>query len=142
MAIEPLYTTSATAAGAGREGTSATADGQLSVKLVMPRELGGAGGEGTNPESLFATGYAACFQSALKMIARMEKVTLPEEAATTVTIGIGKTDAGGFGLTADIRVALPGLDDATAEALIAKAHEVCPYSAAIRGNVEATASRA
>ncbi|QPM89202.1 organic hydroperoxide resistance protein [Pseudooceanicola algae] len=140
MSITPLYSTRATATG-GRDGTADTEDGTLSVKLVTPKELGGAGGEGTNPEQLFATGYAACFMSALKLVAGKQKVALTDDASATAEVGIGK-DGAGFGLVVTLSVSLPGVDAETADALLEKAHEVCPYSNAIRGNVEVTLNRA
>lgn len=142
MSIKPLYTTRATASGAGRDGTSGTDDGNLSVKLVMPKELGGAGGEGTNPEQLFATGYAACFLSALKLIARQDKVTLPETTTASAEVGIGAREDGGFGLVVSLAIDVPGIEASVADDLIAKAHAVCPYSAAIKGNVDVTLARA
>ena len=135
MSVDVKYTTQATATG-GRDGRSTTADGALDVKLSTPKELGGAGGEGNNPEQLFAAGYAACFLGALKFVAGQEKIRVPENATVTATVGIGPHSAGGFGITADLTVALPGLDRAQAEALVAKAHQVCPYSNATRGNVD------
>ena len=141
MSITPLYTTKATAQG-GREGKAATADGALSVALVTPKELGGAGGDGTNPEQLFATGYAACFLSALKAVARMQKKTVPEEASASAEVGIGKREDGGFALTVALSVDLPGLPAEEADALIAAAHEVCPYSHATRGNIDVSVGRA
>jgi Ohr subfamily peroxiredoxin len=135
MSVDVKYTTQATARG-GRDGRSTTADGALDVKLSTPKELGGAGGEGNNPEQLFAAGYAACFLGALKFVAGQEKIRVPEEATVTAKIGIGPRQAGGFGITADLTVALPGLERAQAEALVAKAHQVCPYSNATRGNVD------
>ncbi|PJE29701.1 peroxiredoxin, Ohr subfamily [Pseudooceanicola antarcticus] len=141
MSITPLYTTKATAEG-GREGRAATADGALEVALVTPKELGGAGGAGTNPEQLFAAGYAACFLSALKAVARMQKKTVPEDAKANAEVGIGKREDGGFGLTVALSIELPGLPDDEADALIAAAHEVCPYSHATRGNIDVSLSRA
>jgi lipoyl-dependent peroxiredoxin len=135
MSVDVKYTTQATATG-GRDGHSRTADGVLDVKLSTPKELGGAGGEGNNPEQLFAAGYAACFLGALKFVAGQEKIRVPENATVTAKVGIGPRSAGGFGITADLTVALPGLERAEAEALIAKAHQVCPYSNATRGNVD------
>lgn len=102
----------------------------------MPKELGGAGGSGTNPEQLFAAGYSACFLSALKFVAIHGKVTLPTDAAVTAEIGIGPNGQGGFALSAELRVTLPGVERGTAQALVDKAHEVCPYSNATRGNIE------
>ena len=135
MTVDVKYTTRATATG-GRDGRSATADGTLDVKLSTPKELGGAGGGGNNPEQLFAAGYAACFLGALKFVAGQEKVRVPENSRVTATVGIGPRSEGGFGITADLTVSLPGLDKAQAEALVDKAHQVCPYSNATRGNVE------
>jgi lipoyl-dependent peroxiredoxin len=135
MSVDVKYTTQATATG-GRDGHSRTADGALDVKLSTPKELGGAGGEGNNPEQLFAAGYAACFLGALKFVAGQEKIRVPENATVTAKVGIGPRSAGGFGITANLTVALPGLERAEAEALVAKAHQVCPYSNATRGNVD------
>ena len=135
MPVDVKYTTHATATG-GRDGRSTTADGALDVKLSTPKELSGAGGEGNNPEQLFAAGYAACFLGALKFVAGQEKIRVPEDATVSAKVGIGPRSAGGFGITADLTVALPGLERAQAEALVAKAHQVCPYSNATRGNVD------
>jgi osmotically inducible protein OsmC len=135
MSVDVKYTTEATATG-GRDGRSRSADGALDVKLARPKQLGGPGGEGTNPEQLFAAGYAACFLSALGVVARQQKVRLPEDANVTARIGIGPRQAGGFGITADLRVSLPNLELTQAQELVAKAHEVCPYSNATRGNVD------
>lgn len=133
--MQILYKAQATANG-GRDGRAVSSDEKLDVKLSTPKELGGAGGNGTNPEQLFAAGYSACFLSALKFVAAQAKVALPADAAVTAEIAIGPNDRGGFGLEAELRVALPGLDQAAAQALVAKAHEVCPYSNATRGNIE------
>ncbi|WP_430437810.1 organic hydroperoxide resistance protein [Oceanibaculum nanhaiense] len=131
-----LYTTEATSTG-GRDGKSATKDGTLSVKLNTPKEMGGAGGDGTNPEQLFAAGYSACFLGALKFVAGKEKVKVPEDTSVTAAIGIGPRDDGqGFGIKADLTIAIPGLDKKTAEDLVQKAHVVCPYSHATKGNIE------
>lgn len=129
-----LYTAEATATGEGRNGRARTDDGQLDLNLAVPRELGGAGGA-TNPEQLFAAGYAACFHSALKTVARLTKVQLPE-TSVTARVGLGKLDNGGYGLTVGLAVHLPGLDEAAAADLVAKAHQTCPYSNATRGNVD------
>jgi Ohr subfamily peroxiredoxin len=131
-----LYTAEATAWG-GREGRAASSDGVIDVQLRIPKEMGGPGGAFTNPEQLFATGYAACFHSALKLIAAREKVDV-SESAVTAKVGIGANDAGGFGLQVGLEAELPGVDRAVAEDLVAKAHEVCPYSNATRGNIEVT----
>ncbi|WP_372886937.1 organic hydroperoxide resistance protein [Shimia sp.] len=135
MPTKILYTTSATATG-GREGRATTPDGHLDVTLSTPRELGGPGGEGTNPEQLFAAGYAACFLSALKFIAMQQKIALSPEASVTATVGIGPREEPGFGLEVGLRVSLPGLDRASAEKLVAIAHQTCPYSHATRGGLE------
>ncbi|MBU8539229.1 organic hydroperoxide resistance protein [Falsiroseomonas tokyonensis] len=134
MTVDVKYSTEATAEG-GRDGRARTTDGALEVKLATPRELGGAGGAGNNPEQLFAAGYAACFLGALKFVAGQEKVRVPETAKVTAKVGIGPRSEGGFGITADLTVSLPGLEPAQAEALVQKAHQVCPYSNATRGNV-------
>ena len=130
-----LYTAQATANG-GRDGRAISSDQHLDVKLSTPKELGGAGGEGTNPEQLFAAGYSACFLSAMKFVASQKKQSIPADVTVTAQIGIGPNDQGGFGLAAELRVALPGMDAAEAQALVAKAHEVCPYSNATRGNID------
>src|SRR4051812_29394788 len=121
----------------GREGRSASSDGNLDVQLVVPKELGGPGGAGTNPEQLFAAGYAGCFHSALKLVARGKKLDV-EQSAITVRVGLGPLDGGAFGLTVDIEAELPGLSKDEAQDLIEAAHQVCPYSNATRGNVEVT----
>ncbi len=135
MPTDVKYTTQATASG-GRDGHAITADGTLDVKLSTPKELGGAGGEGNNPEQLFAAGYSACFLGALKFVAAQEKVRVPTESTVTATVGIGPRSEGGFGLDVGLRVALPGVERAQAEALVQKAHQVCPYSNATRGNLD------
>jgi Ohr subfamily peroxiredoxin len=132
--MKTLYETKATATG-GRDGRAQTADGVLSVALSTPQQLGGAGGTGTNPEQLFAAGYSACFLSALKFVAGKAGTRVPHEAAVTATVGIGEI-AHGFGLDISLEVSLPGIERATAEALIHKAHQVCPYSNATRNNVD------
>jgi len=131
-----LYTAEATVQG-GREGQARSSDEHLVVKLSTPVEMGGSGGEGTNPEQLFAVGYAACFQSALATIGRRQHVDTSQSTITS-RVGIGPTGSGGFGLTVELRVAIPGLDQATGEQLVEKAHEVCPYSNATRGNIPVT----
>lgn len=129
-----LYKTSATSTG-GRDGRAVSSDNKLDVKLAAPRELGGTGAEGTNPEQLFAAGYSACFLSAMKFVAGQSKQALPADTQVTVDVGIGPNDAGGFGLDIELRVSLPGLDKASAQALVDKAHQVCPYSNATSNNV-------
>jgi lipoyl-dependent peroxiredoxin len=135
MTVNVLYKTSAKATG-GRDGTAATLDGALDVKLTTPKELGGGGGAGNNPEQLFAAGYAACFIGAMKFVASQGGPKVPADATVTSTVGIGPRSEGGFGLDIDLAVSLPGLPKAEAEALVAKAHQVCPYSNATRGNVD------
>src|ERR1700759_2508701 len=124
MPVDVKYTTRATATG-GREGHSRTPDGALDVKLSRPRELGGPGGEGTNPEQLFAAGYAACFLSALGVVARGRKIRLPDDANVTAIVGIGPRQEGGFGITADLTISLPGMDRSESEQLVSKAHQIC-----------------
>ena len=133
--MQPLYTAEATATG-GREGRTSSSDGVLDLALAVPKEMGGPGGDATNPEQLFAAGYAACFHSALTLVARREREKV-EGSSVTADVGIGQ-DGGGFGLAVELKVALPGVERDTAEALVAKAHEVCPYSKATRGNIEVT----
>lgn len=134
MPVDVKYRAEATATG-GRDGRAKTADGALDVRLTTPKELGGAGGDGNNPEQLFAAGYSACFLSAMKAVAGKEKMQVPSDTTVTATVGIGPRSEGGFGLEVDLKVALPGVDRAQAEALVEKAHQVCPYSNATRGNV-------
>jgi Ohr subfamily peroxiredoxin len=137
MKIKALYRTAARAIG-GRDGRAATLDGSFDVKLATPRELGGAGGEGVNPEQLFAAGYAACFLSALKLVAAQGGTKLSPEAAVTSHVGIGPREAGGYGLEVRLDVLIPGLERVAAETLVQKAHEVCPYSNATRNNIDVT----
>ncbi|MEU7905477.1 organic hydroperoxide resistance protein [Actinoplanes sp. NPDC049118] len=133
--MQAVYTASATATGDGRGGHTRSSDGVLDLDLAVPKEMGGPGGQLTNPEQLFAAGYAACFHSALKLVAGKKKITLTD-TAITVDVGIGSNGQGGFGLTVAIEAELPGLDDDTARSLIETAHQVCPYSNATRGNVD------
>jgi osmotically inducible protein OsmC len=134
--MKVLYKTTASATG-GRDGKAELADGTLEFKLTTPKELGGAGGDGNNPEQLFACGYSACYLGALKFVAGNEKVKIPNDARVTATVGIGPRDDGeGFGIDVDLEVSLPGIDRAKAEDLVKKAHVVCPYSHATKGNVD------
>lgn len=135
MSVDVKYRTSATATG-GRDGRARSEDGRLEVQLATPKELGGAGGEGTNPEQLFAAGYAACFLGALKVAGQQLKVRVPAETSITATVGIGPRSEGGFGITADLGVTLPGVDRADAQKVVEAAHQICPYSNATRNNVE------
>jgi osmotically inducible protein OsmC len=135
MPVDVKYRTTATATG-GRDGTAQTKDGSFQVKLSTPKELGGAGGDGANPEQLFAAGYSACFVGAMKAVAPSLKLKVPNDATVTATVGIGPRSEGGFGITTDLAVNLPGLDRQDAQRLIDTAHQVCPYSNATRGNVD------
>ncbi|MFC3551174.1 organic hydroperoxide resistance protein [Lysobacter cavernae] len=131
-----LYTAHARATG-GRDGRAVSSDNVLDVKLSTPRELGGAGGEGTNPEQLFAAGYSACFIGALKFVAGRDKIALPADTAIDGSVGIGPIPTG-FGIQVELKIALPGLPREQAQALVDKAHQVCPYSNATRGNIDVT----
>lgn len=135
MPVSVVYHTSARATG-GRDGHSATLDGSLDVTLATPKEMGGAGGPGNNPEQLFAAGYAACFLGAMKFVASQGGPKVPAAATVTSTVGIGPRSEGGFGLEIALAIDLPGLEHAAAEALVAKAHAVCPYSNATRNNID------
>ncbi|HEY1016887.1 MAG TPA: organic hydroperoxide resistance protein [Herpetosiphonaceae bacterium] len=134
MSEKVLFTASATAHG-GRAGKITSDDGQLALQLTPPKELGGQGGEGTNPEQLFAAGYAACFQSALGLIARRARV---DTSASTIRgeVSLSPNGQGGYQLGVTLRIALPGVDEQTAHQLIESAHQVCPYSNAVRGNID------
>jgi Ohr subfamily peroxiredoxin len=134
--VKVLYTAQATATGEGRDGKVRSSDGLVDTALAVPVEMGGTGGA-TNPEQLFAAGYAACFHSALRIAGRRAKVDV-EGSEVTARVGIGPTGTGGYGLTVELAVALPGVDRETAAQLVAKAHEVCPYSNATRGNIDVT----
>jgi lipoyl-dependent peroxiredoxin len=134
--MKVLYTATAHATGDGRNGHARSEDGILDVDMRVPREMGGPGGA-ANPEMLFAAGYAACFHSALKVVARQEKVGV-DGSEVAASVGIGPLGNGGFGLTVELRVSVPDLDRDTVEKLVARAHEVCPYSNATRGNIPVT----
>ena len=134
MLIDPVLYQAHVKATGGRDGRAVSSDGALDVRLTTPRELGGAGGRGTNPEQLFAAGYAACFLSAMKYVAARDTLAIPPEVAVEATVGIGPIPQG-FGLEVELRIALPGLSEREAESLINKAHVVCPYSNATRGNI-------
>ena len=129
-----LYTAHAHVTG-GRDGAAKTDDGKLDVKLAPPKELGG-NGVGTNPEQLFAAGYAACFIGAMRLVAGNEKIAVPQGLAIDADVSLGKDAQDHFRLGVVFNIALPGMDKAAAEALVAKAHEVCPYSRATRGNID------
>ncbi|HEV8390088.1 MAG TPA: organic hydroperoxide resistance protein [Dongiaceae bacterium] len=134
------YRTKATASG-GRDGRAVSEDGKLDVKLITPKELGGPGGDATNPEQLFAAGYAACFLSAIKYVARGRKIAVADSSAVSASVGVGpRDDETGFGLDVALEVSLPGLDRASAQTLVEQAHIVCPYSHATRGNINVALS--
>lgn len=135
MSVDVKYRTRATATG-GRDGAARSEDGRFATKLSTPKELGGAGGDGSNPEQLFAAGYSACFVGALKVAGGQLKIKVPDDTQVTATVGIGPRSEGGFGITADLEVSLPGLDRADAEKLVETAHQICPYSNATRNNVD------
>ncbi|TPI59220.1 organic hydroperoxide resistance protein [Mesorhizobium sp. B3-1-3] len=135
--MSALYSTQAHVTG-GRNGHGETSDGLLKVDLAMPNELGGKGGA-TNPEQLFAVGYAACFESAVRFVARQQKLPL-EDASVTSTVSLYPNDQGGFRLGVSLAAEIKGLDQAGAEALVSEAHKICPYSNAIRGNIDVALS--
>lgn len=140
MAIDTaLYTAHATSTG-GRTGSTKSSDGRVALQLSTPKELGGDSGPGTNPEQLFAAGYSACFIGAMKAVAGRQKISLPAEVSITAEVSIGPMTgkAGAFGISVAMAVSVPGMDKAAAQALVATAHEVCPYSNATRGNVDVT----
>jgi len=133
--MQVLYKTSAKSTGGRDDGHAVSADNHLDVKLSLPKELGGPGGAGTNPEQLFAAGYSACFLGAIKFVAGQQKIQIPSSATVEAAIGLGQIE-GGFGIEAELKVSLPGIDRAKAEELVKTAHEkVCPYSNATRGNI-------
>ena len=134
--MQVLYTAEATATGEGRSGHVASSDGVLDFSLAVPKEMGGPGGA-TNPEQLFATGYAACFHNALLRVARRAKVTL-DGSTVTARVGIGPVGDGTFGLTVALLATVPGVERADAEQLLAAAHRICPYSKATQGNIDVT----
>ncbi len=134
--MEILYTAQATATG-GRNGKVRSSDDVLDLEVRMPKGLGGSGGAYTNPEQLFAAGYAACFDGALNLVARMQKTPL-QNTEVTAHVSIGKKENGGLGLAAKLEVKIPNVDRETAQKLLEEAHKVCPYSNATRNNVEVT----
>lgn len=131
-----LYRANAKATG-GRDGRAISSDNVLDVKLTKPKELGGTGAVGTNPEQLFAAGYAACFVGAMKFVGGRDKIAVPADVSVAGTVGIGPI-AAGFAIEVELKIPLPGLDRAEAEELVAAAHIVCPYSNATRGNIDVT----
>ncbi|MCJ2084376.1 organic hydroperoxide resistance protein [Methylobacterium sp. J-090] len=140
--MQALYTAHAHATG-GREGSAASDNGTVDVTLTTPKELGGNGAPGANPEQLFAAGYAACFLGAIKFVAAQDKVKIAEDAKVESSVGIGKRDDGtGFGLVVTLKATLPGVDHSVAEDLVKRADVVCPYSHATRGNIQVDISAA
>ena len=135
--MEAIYTARAVVSG-GRDGSARTEDGQLELKLALPKQMGGKG-DGTNPEELFAAGYAACFIGALKVVAAQAKQKLPDDLRIESQVGLGKVGAG-YGINAALAVFLLGMDEAVAQQLVNQAHQVCPYSNATRGNIDVALS--
>lgn len=134
--MKTLYTAEALATGEGRDGHGRTSDGKLDLALSIPKEMGGSG-TGTNPEQLFAVGYAACFHSALRLVARQQQADVTDSAVGAKVV-LGSNDDGAFGLSVELEVTLPNVDRETAQKLTESAHQVCPYSNATRGNIDVT----
>jgi len=135
MSLEKvLYRAQAVATG-GRDGRAVSSDGKVDLKLSTPKELGGGGGDGTNPEQLFAAGYSACFLGAMKFVAARDKLQIPADASVRGTVGIGPLPSG-FGIEVELQVTLPGLARSAADTLVQRAHIVCPYSNATRNNID------
>jgi Ohr subfamily peroxiredoxin len=135
MSIDVVYTAESTATGGGRDGHVKSTDDKIDLDTRPPKEMGGSG-EGVNPELLFSAGYAACFLGALRLVARNDKVELDDATGITARIGFGKDSEGGFGITGQLIGYMPGLDQSQADDLMAKAHQVCPYSKATRDNID------
>jgi osmotically inducible protein OsmC len=140
MSIQTIAYRAYAEATGGRDGRAISSDGVLDVALTTPKELGGAGGEGTNPEQLFAAGYSACFLGAMKFVAGRDKLAIPKDASIEGVVGIGAIPDG-FGIEVELRISLPGMDPEQAQTLIERAHIVCPYSNATRGNIDVTLTR-
>jgi len=140
MSIQTIAYRAYAEATGGRDGRAISSDGVLDVALTTPKELGGAGGEGTNPEQLFAAGYSACFLGAMKFVAGRDKLAMPKDASIEGVVGIGAIP-NGFGIEVELRISLPGMDQEQAQTLIERAHIVCPYSNATRGNIDVTLTR-
>ena len=136
MSVDAKYKTTATATGGGRDGKTALKDGTIEFQLAVPKELGGPGGDAANPEKLFALGYSACYLGAMRVAATQIHSKVPDGSTVTATIGIGPRSEGGFGITADLDVYLPGMSHEDAAKLTETAHHICPYSNSIRGNVD------
>ena len=140
MSIENVVYRAYAEATGGRDGRAISSDGVLDVELTTPKELGGAGGQGTNPEQLFAAGYSACFIGAMKFVAGRDKLPMPADTSVEGVVGIGQIPQG-FGIEVELRISVPGMNDEQAEQLIERAHQVCPYSNATRGNIDVTLTR-
>ena len=140
MSVDAKYKTTATATGGGRDGKTSLADGTMALQLTVPKELGGPGGDGANPEKLFALGYSACFLGAMRVAAGQTNIKIPEGTEVTATIGIGPRSEGGFGITAALDVKLPGLTADAAQKLVDVTHGICPYSNAIKASVDVKTS--
>jgi Ohr subfamily peroxiredoxin len=136
MSVNAIYKTTATASGGGRDGKTTLADGTLAFDLTVPKEMGGPGGDGANPEKLFALGYSACFLGAMRVAQQQTKIKVPAGTTVTATVGIGPRSEGGFGITAALDVYLPGLPEAEAKTLVETTHGICPYSNAIKASVD------
>jgi lipoyl-dependent peroxiredoxin len=136
MPVDAKYKTVATASGGGRDGKTTLADGTMALQLTIPKELGGPGGDGANPEKLFALGYSACFLSAMRVASTQTRIKVPDGSTVTATIGIGPRSEGGFGITAALDVYLPGLPETDARKLAEATHGICPYSNAIKASVD------
>jgi Ohr subfamily peroxiredoxin len=136
--MSTLYTTEALSTGDGRNGKVRALDGKLEHELAVPKEMGGPGGEKTNPEQLFAAGYAACFHNGLRLIAGQRKLRLGMDTTVAATVSLLTREEGGFTLAVGLTAHLPGLTQAEADELVAATHQVCPYSNATRGNVDVT----
>lgn len=135
MSLEKVLYRATVKVTGGREGHAASADGMLDVQTTAPKELGGSGGTGTNPEQLFAAGYSACFLGAIKFVAGKEKVQIPDDASIEGTVGMGPIPTG-FGIEVELKISLPGMERAAAQAIVDKANIVCPYSNATKGNID------
>ena len=136
MPVDAKYQTQATASGGGRDGKTALADGTMALQLTVPKELGGPGGDGANPEKLFALGYSACFLGAMRVASAQTKIKGPHGTTVTATVGSGPRSEGGFGITAELDVLLPGLSESGAKTLVEATHGICPYSNAIKASVD------
>jgi lipoyl-dependent peroxiredoxin len=135
MSIDVVYTAESTATGGGRDGHVKSNNGRIDLETRPPKEAGGSG-EGTNPEELFSAGFAACFLGALRLVARNDKIDLDDATGITAQVGFGKDSGGGYGINARLIGYMPGLDQSQADELMQKAHQVCPYSKATRGNID------